>query len=305
LRKLYLNDNDFTGSIPDGFEDLINLIALHLHNNKLGGTADAAPSKLLGLEELRLDGNSKMMIESDFFLLLPSLKVLGLSGGGTTTLPPQIQRLTNLETLTLDWFDGTLPETIGKLTALRTLSLQINYFAGSFPWSSFGDHLEHLHIGDNYFAGSLPEDIDRFSSLLSLDVSDNKMVGSIPARIGNMTNLKSLELNDNALTGVIPSTMGQMTSLRVLHLSKNQLNGEIPAELDGLTNLGECIADAPSFTDFNPFSYMLSFYWTESIALENNQLSGDTEFLCNSTLLVEVATDCNGDFAMNCSCCGC
>jgi hypothetical protein len=120
-----------------------------------------------------------------------------------------------------------------------------------------------------------------------------------------MTNLESLELNRNYLTGVVPSTLGQMTSLRVLDLSNNQLNGEVPAELDGLTNLGECIADAPSFTDFNPFSYMLSFYGTESIALENNQLSGDIEFLCNSTLLVEVVTDCDGVFAINCSCCGC
>jgi hypothetical protein len=110
---LDLEDNDFTGEVPEGFYSLSGLKLLRLSNNTgLTGTLSENISQLTDLQQLSLENT-------------------GLGG----TLPEGLFDLVKLSSLELNIgnFSGTLSESFQKLEALQYLRLQNNTFTGTLP----------------------------------------------------------------------------------------------------------------------------------------------------------------------------
>ena len=189
---------------------------------------------------------------------------LDLLGKGLTELPPEIGKLTQLETLILGkWekekkgsqgfegydFDGErlmplildnllteLPPEIKSLENLRQLHLSGN------RWNNFPlivtelKKLEKLTIVWSTLT-EIPEAIAQLTDLISLDLGNNQIT-VIPDAIAQLSSLTSLDLAGNQITA-IPDAIAQLSSLTSLSLSRNQITVilEAIAQLSNLTSL--------------------------------------------------------------------
>ncbi|HLP89534.1 MAG TPA: COR domain-containing protein [Nostocaceae cyanobacterium] len=210
----------------------------------------------------------KSMTQEELLLLIDQAldegwKELDLSGKGLTELPPEIGKLTQLETLILGcWakdkvgvqgikgyevIEGrvfplilgndlkSLPPELANLSNLRKLDISGN------PWEKIPDvvaklhNLEHLTI-IRVNLDEFSEAITQLTNLTQLYLSRNQLT-EIPEAIAQLTNLTQLDLSDNQLTE-IPEAIAQLTNLKELNLSRNQLT-EIPEVIAQLTNLKE------------------------------------------------------------------
>ncbi|RCV09423.1 hypothetical protein SETIT_2G027200v2 [Setaria italica] len=146
----------------------------------------------------------------------------------TGRIPPELSKLTNLESLKLysNFLTGEIPPEIGDLTNLYTLHLTNNQLSGPIP-SQFGQ-LSNLH-------GQIPEELGRCNKLLSLYLNNNSLTRNLPGAIGNLVNLQiMLGVNSNKLSGRLPRQLGNlaiMVSLRTLDVSYNNLEGPLPTGL--------------------------------------------------------------------------
>jgi Leucine-rich repeat (LRR) protein len=178
-------------------------------------------------------------------------KELDLAGQELTELPPEISKLTQLETLILGKLDEekrkwignqltTLPSEIGALTNLTQLALSLNQLTMLPPEIGQLTHLQFLSLSYNQLS-SLPPELAQLSSLKSLDLGYNQL-NYFPPEIAQITNLLSLNLSSNQLSS-LPPEIGQLRNLQSLNLFKNQLSSLSP-EIGQLTNL--CSLDISS-----------------------------------------------------------
>lgn len=167
--------------------------------------------------------------------------VLEMYGNGLTgTLPPELGKLTSLESLYLprNALTGAIPPELGNLARLRTLDLSVNTLTGQIP-PGLGNltGLRELSLGSNALTGPIPSVLGNLTGLRWLYLSRNGLTGSIPSELRNLTNLSELSLSNNALTGPIPHWLGNLATLRGLGLGGNELTGSIPLELGNLLSL--------------------------------------------------------------------
>ena len=217
LTELYLNNNQFSQSIPASLGDLTNLTILSLYSNLLSG---AIPPELGNLTSLTT-------------LYLTTNQLWGV-------IPDELGGLTNLTQLWLNnnQFTGAIPEELGNLTNLAALHLENNQLIGAIPDElGYLTNLTELHLHSNLLSGSIPDSLGNLTSLTTLSLYSNGLTGPIPAEFGNLTNLTQLYLNTNQLDGSIPDELGNLTSLTHLELFLNQLTGSIPESLGDLTTL--------------------------------------------------------------------
>jgi internalin A len=188
---------------------------------------------------------------------------LDLAGHGLTELPPEIGKLTQLETLILgkvekwEWVEDepipvlvtnaltTLPSELATLTNLKTLNLSGNPL-GVIPDIVFQcQRLESLTLV-TVGLSELVKEIGALTNLTTLDLHSNQIT-EIPAVIGTLTNLTTLDLYSNQITE-IPAVMGTLTNLTTLYLSSNQIT-EIPAVIGALTNLNTLALNSNQITE--------------------------------------------------------
>ncbi|BAP57706.1 peptidase C25 gingipain [Thioploca ingrica] len=126
LEKLYLDDNQLSGSIPD-LAALTHLQVLSCYGNQLTGSIPNL-STLTQLQELYLHSNH-------------------LTGS-----IPNLSPLTQLQQINLDinQLTGSIPDEIGTLTQLQHFSLHSNQFTGSIPTSLINlTNLNYLELSFN------------------------------------------------------------------------------------------------------------------------------------------------------------
>ncbi|KAM1326521.1 hypothetical protein EV2_011271 [Malus domestica] len=127
---------------------------------------------------------------------------------------------------------GTLPPEIQKLSNLQQLEVQNNQLTGPFPSLSGLQPLHVLLAHDNNFS-SFPSDF--FSGLTSLDsinIDHNPFAAwQIPDTLKDATALREFSATETNITGRIPDifTGSNFPGLTELHLAFNYLEGELPA----------------------------------------------------------------------------
>lgn len=221
---------------------------------------------------------------------LTHLKELWLTWGAIETIPKEIGRLKELESLLIvskqlqrlpdeivslsrllfleltDSQVAELPEDFSRLGSLRTVILHHNQLQ-KLP-DSFGkmNRLEIAEIDLNQIE-RLPEDLSGLSNLRVLTLSKNQL-SVLPQSIGELTALEELYVEANQLTEV-PDEIGNLENLEDLHLTRNQIRA-LPSTIGRLSKLQHFTVGSNQLTEIPPEVGHL----TELIefSVSNNQL---------------------------------
>ncbi|THF98988.1 hypothetical protein TEA_022310 [Camellia sinensis var. sinensis] len=270
LRDLSLDNNNFDGSIPDGFDRLKNLQILALGINRLSGVIPASLFNHYSLTTFDVTINQiQGSLPWDMGITLPNLEFFSIGENQFTgSIPvsisnasklyclemvqnkltgkvPNLSRLQNVEWLLLannqlgsrEADDLNFIFSLINATNLHHLEVNINNFGSKFPEyiGNLSRNLKYLSLHHNHIFGSIPPGIVNLVGLQSLTMQLNQFIGTIPSDIGKLQNLHRLNLFSNSLSGNIPSSLG---NLSLLSLSQNQLSGSLPTEVANLINLG-------------------------------------------------------------------
>ena len=191
---------------------------------------------------------------------------------------PNLNRLTNLESLWLSGKDMDLSGNISRLglgskTRLDTVSLWGNSLTGSIPDLSRLHSLVRLKLQTNSLSGGVPASLGNLGSLRDLRLRNNNLRGSIPSQLSNIASLQILALENTGLTGNIPDLSG-LTSLRTLNLRNNNLTGSIPTWLEDMDNMVILNLHTNRLTGSIP-SELGDMDKLNRLYLHNNRLTGD------------------------------
>ncbi|XP_017253279.1 receptor-like protein EIX2 [Daucus carota subsp. sativus] len=292
---IFLQENNFSGPIPDDISKMTQLNILDVSENHLTGTIPSSICAMTSLEVLSLR-------ENHFTGQLPHCW-------------HEAQQLWALD-ISSNNLSGEIPSSIGLLISLIKLSLSNNSLRGEIPLSLQNCmKLQSLNLGDNNLSGNLPLWIGNDSvELRILRLRSNKLRGTIPKQWCILLNLHILDLADNSLSGVIPNCLGNLSSLTstntfwttvpnsmeryifeeqmfmvtkgremefsstlgivtVINLSNNNLTGEIPQGITNLTALGTLNLSRNYLTGGIP-NEIGNMRLLETLDLSNNKLSG-------------------------------
>uniref|UniRef100_A0A803QA49 Leucine-rich repeat-containing N-terminal plant-type domain-containing protein n=1 Tax=Cannabis sativa TaxID=3483 RepID=A0A803QA49_CANSA len=258
LDELYLNNNNFTGLLPD-LSSMFNLKVFNGAHNNFNGTSSDDIAQLYHLVRLDVSWNS---FNGEFSLQdCPSLKFLDISYNSVrlkfkSNWVPSFQ-LSNLM-LSSSKLGPKFPHWLQTQFNLSYLDISNDEISGLIP-SWFGNitsKLYYLNMSCNLLGGTLPnfplQSSPFFPSYepIYVDLSFNKFQGSIPHFLSNATVLYLsnnkfndckpflcqtidietlfLDISYNHLIGSLPSDCLKNTHFFVLKLNNNRLFGEIP-----------------------------------------------------------------------------
>ncbi|KAI9384225.1 hypothetical protein POPTR_012G027250v4 [Populus trichocarpa] len=225
LQYLGLGWNNLTGPIPYGFEQLSELVSLHLSGNFYLSLEPISFDKIVqNLTKLRYLAlgylNMSVVAPNSLTNLSSSLSSLSLWGCGLQgKFPGNIFLLPNLESLYLSYNEG---------------------LTGSFPSSNLSNVLYGLGLSNTRISVYLENDlISNIKSLEYMYLSNSSIIRSDLSLLGNLTHLLSLDLSSNNLNGQIPSSLGNLVHLCYLNLDSNKFMGQVPDFLGSPVNLSE------------------------------------------------------------------
>ncbi|MDQ0360719.1 toxin Cry1Ac domain D-VI-related protein [Breznakia pachnodae] len=194
LLHLYLNGNQFTGSIPTDIGNMANLNFLNLSYNQFTGEIPSSIGNLIRLVDFQVHSNQ-------------------LSG----TIPEELGSLTRLTSLYLNNnnFSGSIPSSLGSLANLERLYMQYNQLSGEIP-SSLGNlgSLKNLYLHGNNLSGTIPNEIYTLPSLIDARFRENPNLSGNPAvGFASSTTLNYLDIRGTNLIQARPniSTLAEGT----------------------------------------------------------------------------------------------
>lgn len=192
VKLLWLQVNQLTGPIPDGFADATGLSDLRLNNNLLVGQIP------LGL--------SKLAITTAF-----------LNGNFFSGQMPSFPRGANVTIDDADFctVDGS-PCTVQVTALLQFLK------AAGYPQT-----IAQSWIGTDpckTWTGITCSGTD----VVSMSLASQDLVGTISPFLANITTLRQILLNDNNLSGSIPNSLTTLPALATLDISNNNISGLVP-----------------------------------------------------------------------------
>lgn len=228
LTRFDLGHNKFTGSIPSGFSNLVNLVHLNLSFNQLGGS-------MFSLDQLT------------------SLVTLHLSNNSLTGEIPNLDHLSQLETVDIsqNLFSTFASHNISG-TSLKYFYFYSNQFCSSIPPVNSPKLLELIGHSSclNLNFDWIYQNLQNSSSLAILDLSHNSITGSINFPWDFSQHLTSIKLNDNDLVGSIPTSLVALSTLETLYLQNNNLGGPLPWPLSSSLTGMKC-----GYLFFNTFHF--------------------------------------------------
>ncbi|KAK4255827.1 hypothetical protein QN277_008772 [Acacia crassicarpa] len=243
IHVLDLSLNRFAGGL-EGLEKCnTSLQELHLDNNLFSGPLPDALYSLSALEQLSMSLNNFSGQLSTQLSKLSSLKSIVISGNQFSGLLPNVfGNLSDLEQLAAhtNSFSGPLPSSLALCSKLRVLDLRNNSLAGRIDLNFTGlSNLCNLDLASNHFTGPLPSSLSNCRKLKVLSLAKNGLTGSIPENYANLSSLFFLSLSNNSIgnLSVALSVLQHCKNLTTLVLTKNFRGEEMPKSVLGFESL--------------------------------------------------------------------
>lgn len=205
------------------------------------GFADLLNTEQITLSRNRFSGQLSLLNLSK----LKKLKVLDLSlNGFDGYLPESIGGLENLLKLdlSLNGFSGKIPESLKGLKMLEFLDLSYNRFANSGVPLFLAEmpRLREVYLSGNFLGGQIPEIWKNLGGIVGIGLSGTGLVGNIPASMGVfLRNVCYLGLDNNQLVGTVPEEFGALELMSELNLENNNLSGRVPFSANFASKVGE------------------------------------------------------------------
>nr|XP_027099551.1 receptor-like protein EIX2 [Coffea arabica] len=266
LSELDLSNNLLSGSVPLCLGNLRDLWLLNLANNSLSGQIPSSLGNLWGLLGLHLNGNKFVGKLPTSMQNLSNLRILDLGDNGLKDIIPAWigERLSNLKFLRFQSnnFHGAISDTLCQLSHLRVLNLAHNNLSGFIP-----------HCFNNISAMVSGLDDNRNSNFSQESLQDIKGGREVEYSPRSLQFVKSLSLSANNLVGEIPDEIMELVQLQVLNLSQNHLTGTIPDKIGNLKQLETLDLSMNEIFGAIPES-LSDLYSLNSLNLSHNKLSG-------------------------------
>ncbi|WP_421775262.1 T9SS type A sorting domain-containing protein [Gracilimonas sp.] len=268
LTRFYVDDNRFTGQIPNVHQDLTTLNRVYLHNNQLTGPIPDW-SNLTGMEYYRIANNDldpgpipewifdswgetliRFQIQntnrtgslSPKLAQMEALEQFTIGGEGdtigegeTTADIPDLSVMPSLRRINFygGGWTGELPAWVGDVANLEDVHFSNMGITGTIPAEWANADLISVHLEDLNIEGGLPEAFSVVNSLQEITLIDNvnMTVGNIPDWLGgSIGNVTSLTLEDVGVTGDISDNNLINLQLETLNVSDNpDLSGSLPS----------------------------------------------------------------------------
>ncbi|XP_064633559.1 leucine-rich repeat serine/threonine-protein kinase 2-like isoform X2 [Lineus longissimus] len=224
-----------------------------IHSIDISGNeiVDLSPGTIMtvsqSMREIKLSHNRLHTYPMWISEHMPNITRLELGGNKIESLPSEVLKLKQLETLSLSHnYIKSIPECFLKeCSQLETLLLTNNEIASLPSEKLAAEHLQRLHtlkLSANNLRTKEPFYIPKFilalPSLKVLDLSNNDLNG-LPEPTNWSTNvLRELVINNNNISvlDLGPKDNKKWLPLERLNISKNKLK-EIPKSIEGLLNL--------------------------------------------------------------------
>ncbi|KAG6632841.1 hypothetical protein CIPAW_12G006800 [Carya illinoinensis] len=253
LKHLYLQGNEFTGSIPKVLFNSSSLLTLDIGYNNFTGNISVEIKQLQGLRVLLLSGNHFTGIIPNQLCLLRMISIMDLSKNAFSgTIPQCLHDIyfgkiadpssddfslkvdtysPNLGSIyTYKGFSGNDAYKYSYLQYVDTeveIEFVTKYRPSSYKGSILG-YMSGLDFSCNNLTGGIPPTLGQIASLHALNLSYNQLTGKIPITFSKLAQLESLDLSHNNLSGEIPSTLIDLTFLEVFNVANNNLSGKVP-----------------------------------------------------------------------------
>ncbi|AEE30789.1 transmembrane receptors / ATP binding protein [Arabidopsis thaliana] len=253
LEKLVFEQCTLLVKVPKSVGNLRKLIHLDFRRcSKLSEfLVDVSGLKLL--EKLFLSGCSDLSVLPENIGAMTSLKELLLDGTAIKNLPESINRLQNLEILSLRGCKiQELPLCIGTLKSLEKLYLDDTALK-NLP-SSIGDlkNLQDLHLVRCTSLSKIPDSINELKSLKKLFINGSA-VEELPLKPSSLPSLYDFSAGDCKFLKQVPSSIGRLNSLLQLQLSSTPIEA-LPEEIGALHFIRELELRNCKFLKFLPKS---------------------------------------------------
>ncbi|XP_052137395.1 receptor-like protein EIX1 [Oryza glaberrima] len=255
IRKLYLWNNNITGTLPTGVGKFTSLDTLDLSDNQLTGSVPYEISMLTSLAKINLSLNNLTgEITKEHLAGLKSLKSIDLYYNpylkivlGDEWLPPfrlevarfgscqlgpmfpsWLQWMVDIKVLDIcnTGINDQLPHWFWTIFSRATeLVMSSNKISGSLPTNMETMSLEHLLLGSNQITGVIPI---LPPNLIWLEIQNNMLSGSVASKTFGAPQLGFMDLSSNNITGPISGSICELLNLDYLNLANNHLEGEFP-----------------------------------------------------------------------------
>ncbi|KAK1364245.1 hypothetical protein POM88_039806 [Heracleum sosnowskyi] len=229
LKELKVDSNQLNGYLPKVFEHKSVLQSLELSHNNLQGSLPNF-TRFSFLENLDLSGN-KFSGSLPDFTGCTSLKNLLLGGNKFTTWETQsIGKLANLHQLNLsrNSINSTISEYhLCKLYNIKLMDASFNSitFNMSSEWLP-PCNLQELFLASCHLGPLFPKWIQNQTDIIGLDFSNTQILDTIPLWFWDMsTRMQRLDLSSNKIKGSFSSIP---LSIEEIDLSSNNFEGQVP-----------------------------------------------------------------------------
>ncbi|KAH9753666.1 Receptor-like protein 13 [Citrus sinensis] len=287
LQQLYIDNNDFRGSLPWCMANMTSLRILDVSSNQLTGSISSSPLvHLTSIEELMLSNNHfQIPISLEPLFNHTRLKILWADNNEIKDEITESHSLIaskfqlNRLLLSSSYGDGFIfPKFLYHQHDLEYIDLSHIKMNGEFPTWLLENNtkLSDLSLINDSLAGPFRLPIHSHKRLRLLDISNNNIRGHIPVEFGDvLPSLYVFKNSMNALDGSIPSSFGNMKFLQILDLSNNHLTGEIPEHLAmGCVNL-QSLALSNNNLQGHLFSRNFNLTNLQWLQLEGNHFVGE------------------------------
>ncbi|CAG9463289.1 unnamed protein product [Pedinophyceae sp. YPF-701] len=255
LRNMHLEDNQFTGTIPEGTTGIsgsdpgwplhARMTILFFSDNQLTGVVPASIEQMLSLTYLSLSGNSLDSTNAQLSLM-PQLSVIEIAHNAFTSLSTSIFSPSTIDAAKPPGIDQYFSEEtyadLGLVHAsaprgLRVVNARRNNLAGTLSASIFVADMEELDLGQNRLTGTLPALLGSQDHLRRLYLDENDLEGSLPEPLSHWA-VQTLDIAGNErIMGTIPVTLADMSGLQVLRMDNTSLFGPLPAKMGEMVML--------------------------------------------------------------------